>query len=84
MFQFLSIIFFLGFLQFLLGVSKFPFFCVTLCDVYFLSPLHAPGRQFNSDESGSKFGTVSAISKKRRRDRLHLEDQGTGNTPKPS
>ena len=30
MVQFLSIIFFLGFLQFLLGFSKVPFFCVTL------------------------------------------------------
>ena len=31
MVQFLSIIFFLGFLQFLLGFSKVPVFCVTLC-----------------------------------------------------
>jgi len=30
MVQFLSIIFFLGFLQFLLGFSKVPVFCVTL------------------------------------------------------
>ena len=30
MVQFLSIFFFLGFLQFLLGFSKVPFFCVTL------------------------------------------------------
>ena len=30
MVQFLSIIFFLGFLQFLLGFLKVPFFCVTL------------------------------------------------------
>ena len=30
MVQFLSIIFFLGFLQFLLGFSNVPFFCVTL------------------------------------------------------
>ena len=30
MVQFLSIIFFLGFLQFLLGFSKVPDFCVTL------------------------------------------------------
>ena len=36
MVKFLSIIFFLGFLQFLLGFSKFPFFCVTLYfHVYF-------------------------------------------------
>ena len=30
MVQFMSIIFFLGFLQFLLGFSKVPVFCVTL------------------------------------------------------
>ena len=30
MIQFLSIIFFLGFIQFLLGFSKVPVFCVTL------------------------------------------------------
>ena len=30
MVQFLSINFFLGFFQFLLGFSKVPFFCVTL------------------------------------------------------
>ena len=33
MVQFLSIIFFLGFLPFLLGVSKVPVFCVTLYKV---------------------------------------------------
>ena len=31
MVQFLSIIFFLGFIQFLLGFSKVPFFFVSLC-----------------------------------------------------
>ena len=37
MFQFLSIIFFLGFLQFLLGFSKVPiFFCVILYFVFLL------------------------------------------------
>ena len=37
MVQFLSIIFFLGFLQFLLGFSKVPFFCVTLFMHFFFS-----------------------------------------------
>ena len=36
MVQFLSIIFFLGFLQFLLGFSKVPFFCVTLFNITYI------------------------------------------------
>ena len=40
MVQFLSIFFFLGFLQFLLGFSKVPVFFVSLC--IYVQSLHIP------------------------------------------
>ena len=67
------------------GCFKSSRFFVSPCMISTFSlPSPTLNRLFNSDESGSKFGNVSAISRKRRRDRLHLEGQGTGNTTKPS
>ena len=50
MVQFLSIIFFLGFLQFLLGFSKVPvFFCVALYYGFIYLKIRASGEPFNGD-----------------------------------